>query len=66
MTHDQRCTCGECHKLDRKHPAEGFQLNMFDQREQRPPTAAEALASLFLLAGKGAADDHGGQRRMVL
>ena len=64
--HEDFCTCGACHQLDRKHPTEGHQLSMFEQRAQRAPTEAEALASLYQLAGKSAAFDGRGQRTMIL
>jgi hypothetical protein len=66
MLHAARCGCSECGKLDRKHPREGHQLAMFEGREQRPPTEAEALAALFELAGKGAACERSGQRRLMI
>jgi hypothetical protein len=66
MTHVEACTCGECHKLDKRHPLEGHQLSMFDQRTQRAPTEGEALRQLFELAGKDAAYDRAGQRSMML
>lgn len=66
MTHEDPCNCSECRKLDRRYPLEGQQLAMFDQRTQRAPTEAEALASLFQLAGKAAAFDRSGQRRLMV
>lgn len=66
MTHEDCCRCGACRQLDRKHPLEGHQLAMFDQREQRAPTEGEALRSLFELAGKTTAFERGGQRSMMI
>jgi hypothetical protein len=66
VTHEPLCTCSACHKLDKRHPLEGHQLAMFDQRTQHIPTDAEALRDLFRLAGKDAAYDHSGQRGLIL
>lgn len=66
MQHEALCSCGACRQLDRKHPSEGHQLAMFEQRTQRAPTEGEALASLFQLAGKGSAYTHAGQRAFIL
>jgi hypothetical protein len=66
MTHNEDCGCSECRQLDRRYPQEGRQLAMFEQREQRTPTEEEALRGLFELAGKGAAVERSGQRRMIL
>lgn len=66
LKHEALCTCAACRTLDRKHPLEGHQLAMFDQRTQHVPTEGEALAELFRLAGKDAAYQHGGQRTMML
>lgn len=66
MTHEDLCTCTACRMLDRKHPAEGSQLAMFEQRTQHVPTEGEALRSLFELAGKSAAFDRSGQRSMMI
>lgn len=63
--HDALCSCSECRKLDRKHPTEGNQLAMFDQREQRVPTEAEALDALLRLSGKDAFTERNGQRRFI-
>jgi hypothetical protein len=66
MKHEDLCCCSECRKLDRKHPLEGAQLAMFEQRTQRAPTEGEVLASLFALAGKDAAYGRNGQRSLIL
>lgn len=66
MTHEDFCSCGECRKLDKRHPLEGHQLSMFEQRTQHVPTEGEALRALFELAGKSAAFERGGQRTMML
>jgi hypothetical protein len=66
MTHAELCHCGACRSLDRRHPTEGVQLALVEQRTQHAPTEAEALASLFELAGKTAAFDRNGQRTMML
>jgi cytochrome c peroxidase len=65
VQHEHLCTCSECHKLDRRFPTEGHQLSMFGNRTQRAPTEAEAVASLFALAGK-APVDRSGQRGFAL
>jgi hypothetical protein len=66
MTHEALCTCGACRQLDKRHPTEGHQLAMFEQRTQRVPTEGEALRALFELAGKSAAFERGGQRALIL
>jgi hypothetical protein len=66
LDHADRCTCSQCRTLDRKHPAEGHQLAMFEQRTQHVPTEGEALRSLFELAGKSAAFERGGQRALII
>lgn len=66
MPHEALCTCSACRLLDKRHPLEGQQLAMFEQRTQHVPTEGEALQSLFELAGKSAAFERSGQRRMML
>lgn len=66
MQHEALCTCSDCRQLDKRHPLEGHQLAMFEQRTQHVPTEGEALRSLFELAGKPAAFDRSGQRTMML
>lgn len=66
VLHAAECGCSECRQLDRRFPKEGRQLAMFDGREQRVPTEQEALDALYRLAGKDAACERNGQRRMML
>jgi hypothetical protein len=66
MLHAAACGCSECRRLDKRYPKEGHQLAMFEQRVQREPTEEEALRSLFELAGKDAAYERNGQRRIIL
>jgi len=47
----ERCGCAECRKLDRRWPADGYQLRLIDGGAQNVPTDAEAARSLFDLAG---------------
>jgi hypothetical protein len=52
MTHSGRCHCADCARLDKRWPHDGHQLRLIDQTpEQRAPSADEAAARLFELAG---------------